>query len=191
MARTNNKIVRVKQFALNADGRVKDIEFQEAAKDPVLRKNRAVKIEFLPDGEAETRTLYYFDIDLEDKALAANSGFMKYLGGMGTVTTYVKSASYLMHYKDFGTIRDTALKHSAFLLQDDSGIAYRFFDKNVWDIKLYGTYSAPIKEFAKQYEKELAQAFKSPKAPPLPFALGYNSRTGGVNLLLATKKQGI
>jgi hypothetical protein len=188
MARTNNRIVSVKHIAVDADGRLVEVEEKAAAGDPTLKKSRGVKIEFLPEGEKESRTLYYFAANLEDKELAKNPGFVKYLDSMGPITTYVKSASYLMHYKTFGTVRDACLKHSNFLLQDDSGIAYQFFDKKTWRIGLYGTYTTPIEEFRKQYEKDLAQAYRQPGVKPLPFTLGYNTSTGGVNLLLAARQ---
>jgi hypothetical protein len=188
MARTHNQIVSVKHVAVDAEGKLVDIEEKEASKDPILRKAYGVKIDFLPEGEKEARTLYYFKADLADDKLQDNPGFVKYLDNLGPVTTYVKSASYLMHYKTFNTVREACLKHSNYLLQDDSGIAFRFFDKKAWKIGLYGTYTTPIKEFRTQYEKDLAAAYKGPDVKPLPFSLGYNTSTGGVNLLLASKQ---
>ncbi|HEX5000354.1 MAG TPA: hypothetical protein VFY29_19180 [Terriglobia bacterium] len=188
MARANNEILSVRHVAVDADGKVVEIGEKEAAADPVLRKSRGVKIDFRPNGEREARTLYYFAANLEDDRLKDNPGFVKYLDSLGPVTTFVKSASYLMHYKTFGIVRDTCLRHSNFLLQDDSGIAYRFFDRKTWRIALYGKYTMPIREFQKQYEKDLAKAYRDPGVKKLPFAVGYNTSTGGVNMLLASRQ---
>jgi hypothetical protein len=189
MARADSQIVSVKHVAVDGEGKVVDVDAKVAKQDPVLKKSRGVRIEFLPSGEKESRTLFYFSANLVDDELSKNPGFVKYLANIGPVTTYVKSASYLMHYKTFGIVRDFCLKQSNFLLQDDSGIAYQFFDKKAWRIGLYGSYTTPIQEFRRQYEKDLAQAYKGPGVKPLPFAIGYNTSTGGVNLLLASKQQ--
>jgi len=188
MARMNIKVIRVTHISLDASGEMVEIDEQAAGKDPVLKKSKGVKIEFLPRGEEEPRTLYYFSVDLQDEKLKDNSGFVAYLRKMPSTTTYVKSASYLMHYLTFSMVRDACLQHSNFLLQDDSGIAYRFFDKKAWRMQLYGSYTSPISEFRKQYEKDLAKVYKDSSVKPLPFSLGYNTSRGGVNLLLATKR---
>jgi len=188
MARTHNRILGLSHVAVDADGKLVDVREEAALKDDVLRKSRGLRIRFLPEGETQARTLYYFHVNLEDGKLKENPGFTQYLAKMGNVTTYLKSASYLMHFKEFSTIRDVCLQHSQYLLQDDSGIAFHYFDPKVWQIALYGEYTHPIREFRGYYEKDLAEAYRVSKVKPLPFKLGYNTRPGGVNLLVGTKK---
>jgi hypothetical protein len=188
MARTHNRILGLSHVAVDADGKLVDVAEEDALKDEILKKSRGLRIRFLPEGETEARTLYYFHVNLEDSKLNDNPGFKKYLANLGDVTTYLKSASYLMHFKEFSVIRDVCLQHSRYLLQDDSGIAFHYFDPKVWQIELYGEYTHPIREFRGYYEKDLADAYKASKAKPLPFKLGYNTRPGGVNLLVGSKR---
>ncbi len=71
------------------------------------------------------------------------------------------------------------------VLQDDSGIAYKFFKKEAWDITLYGTYEKPINLFKDFYEPDLFEAFKK-DAKPLNYRIGYSTKSA---LILARKKQ--
>jgi len=186
LARTGNQVMNVKKISVNESGAIED--YNPDAK--VKSKAKGVQIEFLPSGTDSIRTLYYFSVNVEDAKLKDNPGFVKYLDNIGIVTSYVKSASYLMHYLTFSVIRNAVLNHSTYLLQDDSGIAYRFFDKKEWDFRYYGVYTAPVEDFKKQYEKDLAQAYKNDSlVKPIPFKLGYHWGTRGVNLLFASKKQ--
>ena len=97
----------------------------------------------------------------------------------------VKSASYLMHEADFSYVRNAVLSKSKAILQDDSGISYKFFDKTKWDIQLYGVYNGPIPLFAKRYEKDLKEAFTKGNVKPITFQYGYGSHCA---LLIARKK---
>jgi hypothetical protein len=93
-----------------------------------------------------------------------------------------------MHAEDFSFIRNIVFEKSSSILQDDSGIAYRFFDKNTWKINLYGKYMRPGKEFSWINETDLAKAYEDPSITPVPFTLGYNWRTQAINLLYAVRK---
>lgn len=71
-------------------------------------------------------------------------------------------------------IRDVVLAKSNFIMQDDSGIPYRFFPPEVWSTQLYGSYTAPIALFSEHAEADLAEAYTSDKVKKLPFRIGYN-----------------
>jgi hypothetical protein len=120
--------------------------------------------------------------------LKKNPGFKKYLSLLPQCLTYLKAASYLMHGSDFSMIRNFVFEKSKTILQDDSGIAFRYFDRKVWDIHLYGKYIKPGKEFSWINETDLAKAFSQSSVKPLPFTLGYNWRRGGINMLYAVRK---
>jgi hypothetical protein len=85
-------------------------------------------------------------------------------------------------------IRNIVFEKSNTILQDDSGIAYKLFDKNGWDIHLYGRYQKPGKEFSWINETDLAYAYQDTSIKTVPFTLGYNWRTTAINLLYAVKK---
>ena len=94
-----------------------------------------------------------------------------------------------MHYKFFAEIRNLILAQSAFLLQDDSGVAYRFFDKKKWKIKLYGQYTEPISDFKGVTQEDLQAAYNqdAQHIEALPFVLGYHWESRGINLMKASR----
>ena len=147
-----------------------------------------VQIVFAADTGRKIQTAYYFQTDISDEGLKKNHGFSKYLSKLPMAHTYLKAASYLMHGKDFSKIRNTVFEKSSSILQDDSGIAYAYFDKKIWDIHLYGKYIRPGKEFSWINETDLAKAYNDPSIKPVPFTLGYNWRTRAINMLYAIKK---
>ena len=93
-----------------------------------------------------------------------------------------------MQWKEFSMIRNTIFDKSDCILQDDSGIGYVYFDKTKWDIRIFGSYQKPNKEFGNINEPELAQAYKDSIFRPVPFVLGYNWKTKSINMLYAVKK---
>jgi hypothetical protein len=90
-----------------------------------------------------------------------------------------------MHKPYFSIIRNTCLEKSVLILQDDSGIGFKYFNKDKWIIKLYGTYDKPIKLFGDSFEPDYLEAFKTSHPQPLSFHIGYSPRS---NLLIAIKK---
>jgi hypothetical protein len=149
---------------------------------------RGVKIEFATDTGRRIQSVFYFQTDISDEGLRKNPGFNKYLGSLPETNTYIKAASYLMHGNDFSEIRNLVFEKSLSILQDDSGIAYKLFDKSRWDIKLYGKYQRPGKEFSWINETDLAAAYQDTSIKPVPFTLGYNWRTRAINLLYAVRR---
>ena len=59
------------------------------------------------------------------------------------------------------------------------------FNKDKWNIQLYGIYNGPIPLFAKKFEKDLKEAYAKEKVKPINFQYGYGSHCG---LLVAKKK---
>jgi hypothetical protein len=147
-----------------------------------------VRIDFAADTGRRVQSVFYFQTDISDEGLKKNPEFQKYLSMLPQSYTYLKAASYLMHGKDFSMIRNTVFDKSKSILQDDSGIAYRYFDKTKWDIHLYGSYTKPGKEFSWINETDLSKAYTDPSVKPVPFTLGYNWRTQHINLLYAVRK---
>lgn len=91
-----------------------------------------------------------------------------------------------MHKSYFSTIRNISLTHSMLILQDYTGIAFTFFDKNKRDIQLYGQYNGPITLFEKFYEPDLYAAYQTQMVNPLNFRIGYGYLNPS-NLLMAKK----
>jgi hypothetical protein len=187
LARTGNKILSIKHVVIDSSGSIQETDPKAITSNTL---NPGVKIEFIPEGKNEIRTLTYFKADLSDFALLRNKGMVAYAKSKGTVNTYLKSASYLLHYKEFSVIRNIILDQSAFLLQDDSGIAYRYFDTLKWDFKFYGYYTDPVKDFSGVTQEDLRKIYTDNQATiqQVPFILGYHWGSKGINLMRAIKK---
>jgi len=186
MKRTGHTIKNIEYIGIDSAGnvvpRVDSVPFTGS---------QGVKIEYLDKGSNKTKVLYYFKTDLSDSGLKRNKGFRTYLTNMDTVVTYLKAASHLLHYGTFSTIRNIILAKSYGVLQDDSGISYKFFDKKIWDVKLYGNYRKAVKDFVGVDQPELKKAYESDSnVASLPFTLGYHWGSDEINLQLATKKPG-
>ena len=129
-----------------------------------------------------------FSLDLSNAAYDKNSAVQKYLNQLGSVTTYLKGASYLMHNAGFSSVRDFILTKSNQVMQDDSGIAFRFFEKNKnWKYVFYGEYKKPISLFANRFQVDLDSMFKTVTPKKLGFGLGYNFKDNNSNLMIAKK----
>ncbi len=138
-----------------------------------------VEIDFFKKGDAKVRTVSYLSCDLTDKGLSAFPGYERFVRSKlpADVNCFVKSASYLMHGSDFTRIREIILSHSAFLVQDDTGIPYRMIPKERYRFRLFGEYQTPIPPFGKgNYQSDLAKAYtdSAQYAGPLAFSLGYH-----------------
>ena len=146
-----------------------------------------VAIQF-SDPRHGARTLRYFSLNLENSRLKRKPGTTAYLKGLPDTITLVKAASYLMHKPYFSTIRGTILSKSRVVVEEDSGIPYRYFDQAAWDVRLFGTYSEPIQLFKDWNQDDLKDAYSAGTGVlPLDFAIGYRRR-GQSNLLVAVRK---
>ena len=82
------------------------------------------------------------------------------------------------------------LENSKLILQDDTGIPYGYFRPADWQVQLYGMYSRPDRPFKRQFQKDLAKAFRSPaNVRPLGFSLGYGYGRRPSSMILARRFQ--
>lgn len=149
---------------------------------------RAVKITFTGENK-QHQTLYYFATDLSNKG-TESSGFLKFCEQWRRGDALIKSASYLPHASNFSHVRDFLLSRSAAIVQDDTGIPLRNFDRNEWDLQPFGKYVRPIPIFSGNYQRDLVSFFAEQKAKPIEFSIGYRWKSGGSSVLLATQKPG-
>ncbi len=157
---------------------------------------------FVPEGKGTTpgaritfmgpagnsQTLYYFTTDLADWGIKLNPNFGAFCEQQGQGVTLLKAASYLMHSDNFSKVRGYLLAHSKVILQDDSGIPYRFFAKDKWEVRFYGRYVGPIRRFLKNGQLDLAKENAASAPPPLPFSFGYQWQPSRSSLIVATPK---
>ncbi len=184
-ARTGHQLLAIRPVRLTATGQLQPTDTTQAP-DPKTVPGAEIKLR-APDGHPQT--LYYFSADLSDSKLSVQPAALKFVQSLGPLTTYVKSASYLMHKTYFSQIRRLVLRHSRYILQDDSGIAMKYFQKGAWNFTHYGTYRRPINLFAKHYQPELTAAYQDSLHLPqkLPFGTGYNWQQKDSNMLIARR----
>ncbi len=180
-------IVDVKRLSPDDSGGWNETPYERLAKRP--RRPYGVKIDYLGPGDAAPRSVYYFSCDLENKAFPEESALHGFFETLGAMTTFVKSGSYLLHWNNFSTVRKLILERSLFVLQDDTAIPYRFFKGRGWEVRLFGRYATPVKDFTNVEQKDLRAAYENPETAvkPLPFHFGYRWLTQVDNLLLAER----
>lgn len=186
--RTGNELVSAKPVTVDSSGSIAYVNsFSDLKK---LKTNtRGVEIRFVNVGK-QLKTLYYFSLNAADGGLKSNKGFVIYLKNMGTVNTYLKGASYLMHKNYFSIIRNVILDQSQHVVQDDSGIAFHYFleDDQKWTYSFFGQYLKPIPMFAQFYQKDLDSLYKQQGSKPIGFGIGYNFKDKNSNFMIATKQ---
>lgn len=186
MARTGCQVIDIRHVGIRKNGELMDAQIEKNKIDSLIA---GVEILWARPGDAEPRKCYYFSLHLEDGVFVKEQPHFKlFAEDLVKPVTYLKSASYLMHKPHFSNIRNLILGISTAILQDDSGIAYEFFDHKIWEISLYGNYTGPIGLFGNHYEKDLEKAFKEGHPGALPFGIGYKFKEGTSSLLLARRK---
>ncbi|MGK7872639.1 MAG: hypothetical protein AB4426_04800 [Xenococcaceae cyanobacterium] len=181
MARTNNRILDVEYIGLDKEANIQKLD------EGMIP---GVKISFVPEGERNPRTLYYFSTDLSNAGLEKTPEFNEFVKKFDKPVTYLKAASYLMHYSNFSTIRNLVLSQSVSLLQDDSGIPVKAFNSDKWNLNFYGNYTPPRAPFnQEEYQPDLMKIYRSnSNIKKIDFGIGYNFGLNESNLMLAIAK---
>ena len=140
-------------------------------------------------GDKPEQTLYYFFGDLSNDGLKTHGGILKFCETFGKGRSLLKAASYLPHEGFFSQIRNWVLENSTALVQDPSGIPYRFFAKDKWTFRFWGNNAHPINLFKNKTESDLIAAVKSAPAAKIPFGFGYQHEPSSSLLILAERKK--
>jgi hypothetical protein len=183
MARNNCEIINIEKIQLNKDA--KTATRAGAATNGLLE---GVRFTFRPAGnKTDVRTLEYFCCDVSDDGLTKTPELLSYITAYGKSNTFVKAASYLMHYGTFSKIREKTKEISAGILEDDTGIPLRYLEG--FKPVLFGKYVKPIEDFSGVYQADLDKLYndKSAEVRPLPFSLGYHWKNKDQNYMLFTK----
>ncbi len=135
------------------------------------------------------RTARYFRLDLSDSSLRRDSGLAAYIQARGPCVTFIKSASYLLHFDNFSVLRNLILSRSGGIVQDDTGVPYRFFAGEEWELSFYGNYRV-LAMFSGRMQRDLAAEMKRRSAGALPFSFGYGFIPQKSNIMIAQRKAG-
>ena len=188
LARTEHEIVSIKFGNVNPNG---VIEF--AAGIDQKNKPKAVEIMFRKKNTVITKTLTYVSCNISDQGFNSESKFYTYLNNKipKNCNSFVKSASYLLHYITFKQIRDLIKNKSQFLVQDDTGIPFsNLIQDKCWKIELFGKYEKPVKDFSENlFQSDLDSAFKNESyfKGNIDFSLGYHWGSQNQNQMVLKK----
>ena len=187
LGRGGYSVVDVRRLMPNAAGDWIETPYEKLAVRP--HRPYGAKIVYLKSGDPAPRNVYYFSCDLGNKSFQPDSSLYRFLARLERMTTFVKSGSYLLHWNDFSIARRFILDRSLFVLEDDTAVPYRFFKDGGWQVRLFGRYATPVKDFTNVEQPDLRKAYEDSASgvEPLPFHFGYRWKTQIDNLLLAKR----
>lgn len=184
MARSGKMIEAVDAMDITDEGDLAVIEPKDSIQKPF---KKIVRINYKDSINGPTKSLHYFSMNIANSGFSNSSPLGKFFNKLpNDMTTLVKSASYCMHEEKFSDIRDVVLSKSKCLIEDDSGIPFRFFDPEQWTTHCYGSYDQPIDAFEEYLQEDLRAAFEGSKG--LPFRFGYNYPS---NLVITERKEAL
>ena len=184
-AKTDLEIISIQFFNIDSLGK-KDMSVRDTYS--------GVLIQMKDTRENSRKTLTYLSCDISDKGFTLTPGPRKLIEEIlpYNCNSFVKSASYLLHYGSFGAIRKIILDRSNSLLQDDTGIPFKYFDQALWNIHLFGEYEIPISDFSSNlFQQDMNAAYKDSLyfKGPINFSLGYHWGSGNQNQMFSYKKK--
>ncbi|HNU92500.1 MAG TPA: hypothetical protein PKO25_11585 [Spirochaetota bacterium] len=148
---------------------------------------RGVEFVFRKGPGTPVQRAIYLSVDISDASLKAKPKFVEYLREKSAATSFMKSASYLLGYDNFKTMRSIVMENSRRIVQDDTAVPFKHFDRKEWDITLYGRYRV-LEMFKARFQPDLDREIKRASKGPLPFACGYGFIPEKSNLLVARRR---
>jgi hypothetical protein len=185
LVRSNHTILGFRYIRLDDQGKI--VERAADYHAPGRIGNKGIEIDFRSGEGGADHKLVYLSVNLDDDHLREDPAFLKFVSGLKGPVTFLKATSYMTHHPEFSMIREQILSVSAAVLQDDSGIPYRFFASPAWRVRLFGDYVRPYGSFRWLEQADLRQAYMSTGPQPLPFRIGYGYGKAPSNLLLAVR----
>lgn len=137
-----------------------------------------------PHGRAR---VIYLNIDVRNAPLSRVPRWKKYFRKLPACNGVLKAASYLTPRWNYTWIKGILLQKLQTIVQDDSGIPYRYLRKK-WHITLFGRYRRAHKIFPSFSQPRLKAAYRRAKYRPLPFKFAYDRPNGWRNLMIARRK---
>ena len=182
IARADKTIVDVTFVALNRSGTL-----EENGSGKTNGTVPGVRIKYVDNRTQNAQTMFYFTTDISDGGIKSNPGFLKFCEHFGVGASLLKSSSYLLFENGFSTIRNFLLDHSSTIVQDDAGIPLGYFNRDKWNLRLFGTYTGPIETFKQHYQPQLRELYEQSNPPPLDFGFGYQWNSKISNLIVAQR----
>ena len=183
--KTEHKILKINYLVKHNNDSISEQEY--------TTKQKPFGVKLTISKNDSIKTVYYFKYDVSNKQFNDTCVFYKFINKhTSNSVTYIKSASYLLHANFMSNMKKLILRNSNYILEDDTGIPYNDIAKaKNWDIKLYGKYTQPVKDFPYlKMQTGIVEAFQKDSAniPNVPFHLGYHWQSKKDLLIYATKK---
>jgi hypothetical protein len=181
-------------FLARADKSIKDVTFGSLGTGGEFQQSRpgtggtpGVRIDYIDNPSGQQQTLYYFTTDISNGGISSSPGFLRFCDHFGVGCSFLKSSSYLMFEEGFNRIRDFILDHSKTIVQDDAGIPLASFNRDKWNIRVFGNYLGPIEIFKQHYQPKLKEVFEQSNPPPVEFNFGYRWNYKESHVIVATR----
>ena len=186
-AHTGHQIVSLNYFNVDTAGSLQFVDTAAAKKRP---NGLEIMLRHIQSGKE--RKITYLSCDISDDGFAKAPRFSKFISSRVPqgCNSFVKSASYLMHYSSFSSIRNMVISKSNFFVQDDTGIPYKELNQNDFNVELFGVYEMPIKDFDETlFQPDLNAAYQDSTKfkGALNFSLGYHWGSKKQNQLVASR----
>jgi hypothetical protein len=167
-------------FLARADKSITDVTYGSLTSSGTFEPSRpgrggtpGVQIKYIDNHSHDRQTLYYFTTDISDGGIGSSPGFLRFCDRFGVGASLLKASSYLLFEDGFNRIRNFILDHSSMIVQDDAGIPVADFNRQKWNLRVFGNYLGPIAIFKQHYQSKLAEIFHQSNPPPLTFNYGY------------------
>ena len=182
--RSGNELMGLNYFTLDSTGQEVPVPMTSLYDNPI----RGVRISFRNQQGGPLRNVYYFNIDLSDKNMTNRPEFLRFIRSRNSYNTFIKSASYLMHYPEFSKVRDELLNGSASIFQDDTGVPFRYISASRFISSFYGEYEAPVRDFNWLNKQESLDSAFQVSRKPMPFSIGYHWNSRRQHYMLFIKR---
>lgn len=189
LARSGYRVNGFEYIQLDKEGRV--APRVPGPKRSEFGLNRGIRLDIEPEKGGPAASLYYISLNLDDNHMKNNPGFAAYVATLGQPDTLLKATSYMLHSEQFTRIRNLILEQSGSILQDDSGIPWKYFAAGPWEVQLYGEYIKPYGDsfqFRKQPDLRAVYETQKDHVKPLNFRIGYGAGRVTSNLQLARRR---
>lgn len=151
------------------------------------------RVRFRDGRTGVSKELIYLSARIDNALFSTTTAEGKFFHTIHNPSVMLKAAVYLLHSPNYRGAADYLLETADVILQDDSGLPYRYYEPSRWDVELYGSFVAPPRMTGIEYypQPDLVKAFKE-KALDLPFDFGYGQvePTNKSGILLAFKRKG-
>jgi hypothetical protein len=181
-------------FLARADKSIRDVTYGSLDSAGNFRPSKpgsggipGVRIQYVDNRTHDQQTLYYFTTDISDGGISSTPGFLRFCDHFGVGASFLKASSYLMFENGFTRVRNFIVDHSKTIVQDDAGIPLVNFNRDKWNIRVFGNYIGPIEIFRQHNQPKLTELYQQTAPPPLEFNFGYRWNHTQSNLIVATR----